>query len=145
PRSRCHATCVSSLGQEQAVALERCPLRWRRIAAGRAEVDEAEEPLSVRQPDRLTPGLRAEHMRCPPVTGEPARMRCEENGVDGARGRADVLFVLLEVSTERSGGDHERRRTLELRCFGGTGRLFQLLHGLGAENAKAPRVRPVMV
>jgi hypothetical protein len=87
-------------------------------------MDQAEEPLALRQADCIAAGLRAEHMRCPPVAREPTRVGCEQNDVDRARGRADVLLVLLEVAAERRRGDDESRRTLELRCFGGAGRFL---------------------
>src|SRR6266542_2547644 len=138
-RKRSFRVGAERLGQEEAVGLERRPLRRRRrIAPWRPEVDEAEEPLAVGQADRVAPRLRAQHQWCPPVARESARVRREEHCVDRARGRADVLLVLLEVPDQYSGGNDERRRTLELRSFGGACRLLEPRQGLGAEHAEAP-------
>ena len=54
-----HLAKLPVLGEVEAVVLERCPLRWRRIAASGPEVDQAEEPFAVRQADRIAPRLRA--------------------------------------------------------------------------------------
>ena len=135
----------SVLGQKEPVIRQRRSLGCWRIAARRPEVDQAEEPLAVRQADRVTPGLGAKHPWCSPVAREPARVRCEQNGVDRARGRADVLLILLEVAAECRGGDDERRCTLELWSFCRPGGPLQARHRLRAKNAKAPGVRPVVV
>ena len=84
-------------------------------------------------------------MRRPPVAREPTGVRCEQDDVDRARSRADVLLVLLEVAAERSRRDHESRRAPELRRFGGAGGLLQQLHRLRTENTKAPGIGAVMV
>ena len=42
-----HLSTLPVLGQVEAVVAERRPFRGRRIAAGRPEVDQAEEPLAV--------------------------------------------------------------------------------------------------
>jgi hypothetical protein len=72
-----HVATLPVLRKVEAVLLERRALRWRRIAARRPEMDQAEEPLALRQADCIAAGLRAEHMRCPPVAREPTRVRCE--------------------------------------------------------------------
>jgi hypothetical protein len=53
-----HLAKLPVLGQVEAVGLEWCPLRRRGIAARSPEMDQAEEPLAVRQPDRIAPRLR---------------------------------------------------------------------------------------
>src|SRR5439155_22014569 len=66
-----HVATLPVLRKEEAVVLERRALRRLRIAARWPEMDQAGEPLALPQPDRIAPGLRAEHMRRPPVAREP--------------------------------------------------------------------------
>jgi hypothetical protein len=47
------------LRQEEAVIRQRRALGWRRVAARRAEMNQSEEPLAIRQADRITPGFGA--------------------------------------------------------------------------------------
>jgi len=61
------------LGQEEAIVGERRPLAGCRIASRHAEMDQPEEALAVRQPDRETTGLRPQHGRRPPVASSCTR------------------------------------------------------------------------
>jgi hypothetical protein len=72
-------------------------------------------------------------------------MRGEQDGVDRAGCRAQILLVLLEVPAQGSRGKNQRRRAIELRRFARAGSLLQAAERLRTENAKAPRVRPMVV
>jgi hypothetical protein len=108
-------------------------------------VDEAEEPFSVGQTDGLATGLRPEDVRGAPVAGKTTSMRGEQDGVDRAGRRAQILFVLLEVPAQDCRGKNQCRRSVELRSFAWAASLLQAAERLRTENAKAPRVRPVVV
>jgi hypothetical protein len=108
-------------------------------------MDEAEEPFSVRQTDGLATRLCPQDARSAPVAGEATGVRGEQDRVDRAGRRAQILLVLLEVPAQGSRGKNQRRRTVELRSFARPGSLFQAAERLRTENAKAPRVRPVVV
>ena len=108
-------------------------------------MDEAEEPLAVRQTDGLATLLRPEDVRSAPVAGKATGMRGEQDGVDRAGRRAQILLVLLEVPAQGSRGQNQCGRAVELRSFARPGGLLQAAERLRAENTKAPRVRPVVV
>jgi hypothetical protein len=63
-------------------------------------VDEAEESFSVGQTDGLATRLRPEDVRSAPVAGEATGMRGEQDSVDRAGRRAQILLVLLEVPAQ---------------------------------------------
>lgn len=108
-------------------------------------MDEPEEPFSVRQTDGLATRLCSEDVRGAPVAGKATGMRGEQDGVDRAGRRAQILLVLLEVAAQGSRGQNQRRRSVELWRFARAGSLLQAAERLRTENAKAPRVRPVVV
>jgi len=108
-------------------------------------MDEAEKPFSVGQADGLATDLCPEDVRSAPVAGKATGMRGEQDDVDRAGGRAQILLVLLEVPAQDSRGQHQCRRAVELRSFARPGSLLQAAERLRTENAKAPRVRPVVV
>lgn len=132
-------------GQKEAVRVERSPLGCRRPAPASPEVDEAEEPFSVRQTDGLATRLCPEDVRSAPVAGKATGMRGEQDGVDRAGRRAQILLVLLEVPPQNRGHKNQCRRPVELWRFARAGSLLQAAERLRTENAKAPRVRPVVV
>ena len=65
------------LRKVEAVRVERCALRRRRLAPRRAEMDQAEEALALGQPNRVAAGLRAQDTRRAPVRGEAAGVCAE--------------------------------------------------------------------
>jgi hypothetical protein len=108
-------------------------------------MDEAEEPFAVRQTDGLATRLCPEDVRSAPVAGKATGMRGEQDGVDRAGGRAQILLVLLEVPAQGSRRQNQCRRAVELRSFARPGSLLEPSKRFRTENAKAPRVRPVVV
>jgi hypothetical protein len=108
-------------------------------------VDEPEEPFSVRQTDGLTTRLCPEDARSAPVAGKATGMRGEQDGVDRAGRRAQILLVLLEVSPQDCRRKNQCRRSVELWRFARAGSLLQAAESLRTENPKAPGVRPVVV
>ena len=103
------------LREEVHVRVDRLALARRRLALGRAEVEQAEDALAARDADRLAAPARAQHAGRAPVARQSALGRGEQDELDRRRRRADVLLVLDEVAAERGRGDDERRRAVELR------------------------------
>src|SRR4029078_6833780 len=132
-------------GQKKAVRVERSPLGWRRPAPAGPEVDEAEEPFPVRQTDGLATHPCPEDVRSAPVAGKATGMRREQNGIDRTGRRAKILLVLLEVPTQDCRRKNQCRGSVGLRSLARAGGLLQAVESLRTENAKAPRVRPVVV
>src|SRR6476619_3507965 len=72
-------------------------------------------------------------------------MRGEQDSVDRAGRRAQILLVLLEVPAQDCRRKNQCRRSVELWRFARAGSLLQAAERLRTEDAKAPRVRPVVV
>ena len=83
--------------------------RARRGGSGRRTPRPRSRPTAAR------PAGRLEERRGAPVGGEPARVRGEQDDVDGAGGREQVLAVLVGVAGQLRARDDERRRPAELR------------------------------
>ena len=66
------------------------------------------------EPERLADRLLGEARGCAPVRGEAAVRRAEQDRVDGAGGRVQVLLVDVRIAREARRGEHERRRPAEL-------------------------------
>jgi hypothetical protein len=143
-----HAATVPGslrLREERPVRIEGRTLWHRRIAARRAEVDQPEEALAVREPDSFPPCLRSQDARCPPVPGQSACVGRKQDDIDRAGGRAHVLLVLLQVSAQHCRRNHEGARAVQLRRFGRSRSLLQSRECLRPDNAKSPRIRPMVV
>ena len=87
-------------------------------------MDEAEEPFSVGQTDGLATRLCPEDARSAPVAGKSTGVRGEQDRIDRAGRRAQILFVLLEVPAQGSRGENQSRRAVELRGFARPGSLL---------------------
>ena len=143
-RPRGHATCALALGQEAGT---------RRVGSARAagarhagSRDGSARGNALRPAVRPPRAPRASAARAafastrrarahvPPARrrrSRPQSRRCPPRPAGGRR--------------QHGGREHERRRTLELRRLGRPGCLLQARERLRAEDAEAPRVRPVMV
>ena len=72
-------------GENEAVGIERRPLRFRRLAPRLTEVNQPEEAFPIRQADRFASGFGPQNPRRPPIPGEAARVCREQNDIDRAR------------------------------------------------------------
>src|SRR5690242_2003560 len=94
-------------GQVLEEGADRLTVLRRRIGARRSEVDQRDELLVGAQADGGLALWRLQELRRPPVGGEAAGMRGEQDDVDGARRRQHVLVVLVVVSGLRRARDDQ--------------------------------------
>jgi hypothetical protein len=80
-----------------------------------SKVQEADEALPFRQPNRGPSGLLAQNARGAPVARKPVRVCSEQHDVAGDRGGVQVLLVLLGIAGQGTGGDDQGRSAVELR------------------------------
>ena len=106
----------TSQGSDSTSASSGCALLHRRVAHPRPEVDERRRRArSASRPSTARASGSVERRRRAPVGREPARGRPEQDRVDRARRREEILLVGVRVAGQERRREHERRRTAELR------------------------------
>src|SRR6266542_1110848 len=138
-------TIPDPLREEVHVCLDRVPLARGGFALRCAEMEQAQHALTARHAGRLPAPRGAEDAGCPPVGGEAALGRREEDEHDRRSGRADILFVLDQIAGQRGCGEDEGRRAVELRRLRGAGTLLEARECLPAEHTESPRLRQMMI